>query len=70
MIYILYGGVCLTFFIFGLLFHKVLGHADGRLVIIEETDEYFVAIRTPTDKLKKKHHITLTVTYSTKRGGA
>ena len=70
MIYILYGAMCLTFFILGLLFHKVSGNDDGRLVIMEETDEYFVAIRTPTDKLKRKHHITLTVSFSPKRGGA
>lgn len=44
-------------FILGMIFHEILisvKKKDGRFVIMEDTDEYFVAITTkPTDLLKK-----------------
>lgn len=58
--------LCVLVFNFGILIGKTFSkESDGRLVIVEDKDDYFVAITTPTDTIKEKSTITLDV-YITK----
>lgn len=57
MRYLIFGLICLIFFMLGMSFHKLFEKSNGRLVIVEESDEYFVAITTPPEELK--YHKTL-----------
>lgn len=66
MKYLVIGALCLLFFTVGILIGKIFNkESDGRLVIVEDKGDYFVAITTPTEKLKDKTAITLDV-YITK----
>lgn len=62
MKYLIIGILCLLFFNLGFILCGVFSkHSDGRLVIVEDKGDYFVAITTPTDTIKEKSTITLDV---------
>ena len=48
-------------FLIGLLAASHLGKPDGRLVVDEHADEYFVALTATPEQLKKKKRIKLRV---------
>ena len=48
-------------FLIGLLAASHLGKPDGRLVVDEHADEYFVALTATPEQLKKKRRIKLRV---------
>ena len=48
-------------FLIGLLAASHLGKPDGRLVVDEHADEYFVALTATPEQLKKKRRIKLKV---------
>lgn len=62
MKYLVIGILCIWFFNLGILIGKIFSkESDGRLVIVEDKDDYFVAITSPTDTIKEKSTITLDV---------
>lgn len=48
-------------FIIGFLTASLFGKSDGRLIVDEVNDEYFVALTAKPEELKKKRRIKLKV---------
>ncbi len=48
-------------FLIGLLAASLFGKPDGRLIVDEVNDEYFVALTAKPEELKKKRRIKLRV---------